>query len=130
MSRFTATGAVFAPRILSGLVGLLALAGNAASAKDAALLSLSLEHFRDTATVVNEPLDARLTISTQNGYVEHSGPLHMVWHDEFLTADIDKKTGAKSFQVHEQITYSGAWRFYESANYPSANGSRSAPAVH
>ena len=124
MSRFTAIGAVVAPLIL------YALAGNAALAKDPALLSLSLEHFRDTATVVNEPLDAKLTISTQNGFVEHSGPMHMVWHDEFLTADIDKKTGEKSFQVHEEISYGGAWRFYESATYQSVSGPRSAPAVH
>jgi hypothetical protein len=105
-------------------------AGGAALAKDPALLSLSMEHFRDTATVRNEPPDAVLTISTQNGFVEHSGPLHMVWHDEFLTADIDKKTGQKSFQVHEQISYGGIWRFYESANYQALNGPRAAPAIH
>jgi hypothetical protein len=54
----------------------------------------------------------------------------MVWHDEFLTADIDKKTGQKSFQVHEQISYGGIWRFYESANYQALNGPRAAPAIH
>jgi hypothetical protein len=124
MSRFTAIGAVLAPLILC------ALPGSAARAKDPALLSLSLEHFKDTATVVDEPLDAKLTISTQNGFVEHSGPMHMVWHDEFLTADIDKKTGEKSFRVHEEISYGGTWRFYESATYQSVNGPRSAPAVH
>jgi hypothetical protein len=124
MSRLAAIVATFAPLIVGGF------AGNAALAKDPALLSLSMEHFRDTATVKNEPLDAKLTISTQNGFVEHSGPLHMVWHDEFLTADIDKKTGQKSFQVHEEISYGGIWRFYESANYQSANGPRSAPAIH
>jgi hypothetical protein len=123
MTRFTAMGAALAPLILCGL-------GNAALAKDPALLSLPLEHFRDTATVVNEPLDAKLTISTQNGFVEHSGPMHMIWHDEFLTAAIDKKTGEKSFQVHQEITYGGTWRFYESAKYQSVSGSRSSPAVH
>jgi hypothetical protein len=105
-------------------------AGRAALAKEPGLLSLSMEHFRDTASVKNEPLDAVLTISTQNGFVEHSGPLHMVWHDEFLSADIDKKTGQKTFQVHEQISYGGSWRFYESANYQSANGPHAAPAIH
>ena len=123
MSRFTDIGAAVAPLILCGL-------GNAVLAKDPALLSLSMEHFRDTAAVTNEPLDAKLTISTQNGFVEHSGPMHMVWHDEFLTAEIDKKTGAKSFQVHEEISYGGSWRFYENATYQSVNGPRSAPAVH
>ena len=41
-----------------------------------------------------------VSISTEKGFVEYSGPLHMVWHDEFLSAAIDKKTGQKSFQVH------------------------------
>jgi PDZ domain len=124
LTRFAAIFAAFAPFILGGV------AGNAALAKDPALLSLSMEHFRDTAAVANEPLDAKLTISTQSGFVEHSGPMHMVWHDEFLTADIDKKTGQKSFLVHEEITYGGNWRFYESASYQSADGLRTAPTIH
>jgi PDZ domain len=124
MRRLAAIVAVFALPIVCGFPAGVALA------KDPALLSLSMEHFRDTATVVNEPLDAKLTISTQNGFVEHSGPLHMVWHDEFLTADIDKKTGEKSLQVHAEISYGGSWRFYESASFQSANGPRSAPTIH
>lgn len=124
MTRFAAILAAIAALIVCGF------SGRAALAKDPALLSLSMEHFRDTATVKNEPLDAVLTISTQNGFVEHSGPLHMVWHDEFVTADIDKKTGQKSFQVHEEITYGGTWRNYESANYQTASGPRAAPAIH
>jgi hypothetical protein len=100
-----------------------------ASAKDAPLLSLSMEHFRDTATIADDAQNGRVTISTEKGYVEHSGPLRMVWHDEFLTATIDKKTGEKSFQVHEEITYNGNWRYYQSASYQGTNGPRSVPAV-
>jgi hypothetical protein len=124
LTRFAAIIAAIAALIVCGF------SGRAALAKDPALLSLSMEHFRDTATVKNEPSDSLLAISTQNGFVEHSGPLRMVWHDEFLTADIDKKTGQKSFQVHEQISYSGSWRFYGSANYPAAGGTRTATAIH
>jgi uncharacterized lipoprotein YbaY len=100
-----------------------------ASAKDAPLLSLSMEHFRDTATIADDAQTGRVTISTEKGYVEHSGPLRMVWHDEFLTATIDKKTGEKSFQAHEEVTYNGNWRYYQSASYQGANGPRSVPAV-
>jgi hypothetical protein len=100
-----------------------------AFAKDAPLLSLGMEHFRDTATIADDAQNGRVTISTEKGYVEHSGPLRMVWHDEFLTANIDKKTGEKSFQVHEEITYNGNWRYYQSASYQGANGIRSVPAV-
>ena len=117
-----------------GLRGAAALAlclaaAGAASAKDPPLLSLTAEHFRDTATVKDAPSGGSVSISTQNGFVEHSGPLHMVWHDEFLTAVIDKKTGEKSFQVHEEVTYNGSWRYYQSAGYQAADGPRSAAAV-
>jgi PDZ domain len=100
-----------------------------AFAKDPPLLSLSMEHFRDTATIADDAQNGRVTISTEKGYVEHSGPLRMVWHDEFLTATIDKKTGEKSFQVHEEVTYNGNWRYYQSASYQGANGPRSVPAL-
>src|SRR5271155_2794190 len=100
-----------------------------AFAKDAPLLSLSMEHFRDTATIADDAQNGRVTISTEKGYVQRSGPLHTVWHDEFLTATLDKKSGEKSFQVHEEITYNGNWRYYQSASYQGPNGPRSAAAV-
>lgn len=120
------------PRFFGAAAAAIAVCGfavDAAAAKDPPLLSLSAEHFKDTSTVKDAPAGAQIGISTQNGFVEHSGPLHMVWHDEFLTALIDKKTGEKSFQVHEEITYTGSWRYYQSASYLGANGSRSVPAT-
>ncbi|MGO9514519.1 MAG: PDZ domain-containing protein [Steroidobacteraceae bacterium] len=98
-----------------------------AHGKDPALLSLSMEHFRDTATVKDGPTDAVATITTENGYVEHEGLMQMVWNDEFLSGVIDKKTGQKSFQVDAWIIYSGNWRYYETANYRTTNGPRSVP---
>lgn len=104
----------------------LVAAANTANAKDAPLLSLSMEHFRDTATVKNDPVSDKITISTENGFAEHSGPLRMVWTDEFLRGVIDAKTGQKSFEVNAWVTYSGKWRSYESASYQGGNGPRSA----
>jgi hypothetical protein len=98
-------------------------------AKDPALLSLSMEHFRDTATVADDPADPLITISTEKGFAEHHGLLREVWNDEFLRGEIDKKTGQKSYQVYASITYSGNWRFYETANYQGAQGPRSAAAT-
>src|SRR3981189_12608 len=105
----------------------LGLAADTAHAKDPALLSLTLEHFKDTATVKDDP-DAA-TISTENGYAEHKGPMRMVWNDEYLTSVIDKKTGQKSFQVHAWIIYSGRLRSYESVNYQAPAGPKSVPAI-
>lgn len=121
--RVSPRGAALAAIIINGLAVASALA------KDPPLLSLGMEHFRDTATIADDAQHGRVTISTEKGYVEHSGPLRTVWHDEFLTATIDKKTGEKSFQVHEEITYNGAWRYYRSAAYQGAGGPRSVPAA-
>jgi hypothetical protein len=105
----------------------LGLAADSAHAKDRALLSLSMEHFRDTATVREEPLGAMTTISTENGFVERKGLMGMVWNDEYLRGVIDEKTDQKSFQVYALITYRGNWRFYQSASYQTSGGPRSVP---
>jgi hypothetical protein len=107
----------------------LGLTTNTTYAKDPALLSLTLEHFRDTATVKDDPVDAITTISTENGYAEHKGPMRMVWNDEYLRTVIDKKTGRKSFQVYAWTIYSGRWRSYESANYQTPTGPKSVPVI-
>jgi hypothetical protein len=99
-----------------------------AYAKDPALLSLTMEHFRDTATVKEDP-QGDATISTEKGFAEHTGPMRMVWKDEFLSSVIDKKTGQKSFQVDAWIIYSGSWRSYDTASYQTTNGPRSVPAA-
>ncbi len=91
-------------------------AADASFAKDS-LLALTPEHFRDTATLETGPHGNAL-ISTQNGFKEYAGPLHMLWHDEYLTALIDGKTGGKSFQVRADITYRGNWRYYHFADRP------------
>jgi hypothetical protein len=98
-----------------------------AYAKDPALLSLTMEHFRDTATVKDDPVDAATVISTEKGFAEHKGPMRMVWHDEYLRSVIDKKTGRKSFQVYAWIIYGGRWRSYESVDYQTMTGPKSAP---
>jgi len=98
-----------------------------AYAKDPDLMSLTMEHFRDSATVKEDP-QGDAVISTEQGFAQHTGPLRMVWNDEFLSSVIDKKTGQKSFRVNAWIIYSGRWRSYESASYQSTNGPESVPA--
>ena len=111
------------------LLIVLGFTANTAHAKDPALLSLTMEHFRDTATVKDDPVAAVTTISTENGYVEHRGLMRMVWNDEYLTSVIDKKTGQRSFQVYAWVIYRGSWRFYETANYQTTTGPKSVPAT-
>jgi hypothetical protein len=100
---------------------------NAVYAKDPALLSIPMEHFRDTAQVERNPGDGTTTISTEKGFAEHSGPLRMVWNDEFLQAVIDARTGRKSFTVYAWLIYGGAPRAYATATFQTPNGTRSVP---
>ncbi|HTV95400.1 MAG TPA: PDZ domain-containing protein [Steroidobacteraceae bacterium] len=101
----------------------LMLAAQGAFASRAALSSLSAEHFRDTAAVHEDPATGTTTISTEPGFVRR-GPLGTVWNDEYLTSRIDRATGRKSFQIDVSVTYSGAWRAYESASYPALEGTK------
>jgi hypothetical protein len=105
----------------------LGLAFATGYAKDPALTSLDLQHFRDTAVVQQNPIDSTTTISTENGFVRHSGPMRMVWNDEYLRGVIDHKTGHKSFQVYAWTIYSGNWRSYETAGYQTPGGPKSVP---
>jgi PDZ domain len=107
----------------------LGIAFNAAHAKDPALLSLSAEHFRDTATVADDPQSGMATISTENGFSERRGPMRTVWDDEFLKGVINEKTGQKSFQVSVWISYVGDFRSYQSVSYLGTSGARSVPAT-
>ena len=102
----------------------LSLAGTV-QAKDPSLLSLSMEHFRDSASVV--PADGMETVSTENGFREHHGPMRSVWNDVYLKAIIDTKSDQKSFQVIVWITYVGNLRSYKTATYQTATGVHSVP---
>ena len=108
-------------------IAALGLAAGSAHAKDPALLSLDMEHFRDSATVTIDPADAVAAITTENGYLEHTGPMRMVWNDEYLRGIIDKRTGRKSFQVYASIIYEGSLRSYATAHYQAPDAARSVP---
>jgi len=107
----------------------LGLTLGTASAKDPELLSLTMEHFRDTATVKSDPGGNAATISTEKGFVEHTGLLRTVSNDEFLKAVIDDKTHQKSYAVDVSVSYIGRWRTYETANYQATSGPKSVATV-
>ncbi len=86
-----------------------------AIAKDADLLALGAEHFQQTASVTEEAHTTK--ISTEPGYVERRGLMREVWHDEFLTAVIDRDSGQVSYRLDVSFTYRGASRSYKTAEY-------------
>jgi hypothetical protein len=87
----------------------------AAAAKDPELLSLSAEHFAQTASVIEEAHATRIT--TEPGYVERSGLMGEVWHDEFLAARIDHESGRVSYEMEVSLTYRGSARSYLTAEF-------------
>jgi hypothetical protein len=94
-----------------------------AQAKDPPPMSLMPEHFRDTATLKDDALDTIAIITTENGWVEHHGLINMAWNDEFLRGFVDKRTGAKTFQVYAWISYDDThWRSYNIANFQTTTG--------
>lgn len=107
----------------------LCLTVHTASAKDPKLLSLSMEHFRDTATVKDDLQAGTTTITTEKGFMVHTGPMRMVWNDEYLKGVIDRTTGDKSIQVIVMSIYSGNRRSYRSASFQWANAAKSEPVV-
>jgi PDZ domain-containing protein len=111
------------------LFAALSITSQTAFAKDPPLQSLTMEHFRDTATVQDDPHGGTTTITTEKGFVRHSGLLRQVSDDEFLRGVIDNKTGQKSFQVYVWISYNGRWRTYQTANFQAVDGPRSVPAT-
>jgi hypothetical protein len=98
----------------------LSLASGQSLARDPPLLSLGMEHFRDTASITEGA--SSVTVSTQPGFVERLGPLRTVWNDQYLQATIDKSAGRKSFEVDTMITYSGRRRSYQKAIYETPSG--------
>jgi PDZ domain len=98
----------------------LGLVSATAVARDPPVLSLGMEHFRDTASITDGAVS--VAISTEPGFVAHRGPLRTVWNDEYLRAMIDKTSGAKSFEVETSITYAGARRAYQRAAYETPSG--------
>jgi hypothetical protein len=99
-----------------------------AAAGSPALLSLTMEHFRDTASIAEDPAAGSLAISTEPGFVEYRGPLHTVWNDEYLRAILDPSGDRKSFEVDITLTYSGTRRSYRRAAYRSSSGLQEAAA--
>ncbi len=85
-----------------------AAAGHAALAKESALLAaLTVEHFRDTASLHDDAALGTSTVGTEMGFVERHGPLRTVWNDEYLRAVINHATGQRSFEVQASFTYGG-----------------------
>lgn len=88
------------------------------------------EHFRDTASILDDSLETVATITTFNGIQLKSGLLGVVWNDNFFRAFIDKKTGKVTYQLYQAMRYRDkGWRYYNRINYSTPDGVQSQPAI-
>jgi hypothetical protein len=106
----------------------LSFGAQMAAAGSPAQLSLTMEHFRDTASIAEDPAAGSVAISTEPGFVEYRGPLRTVWNDEYLRAILDRSGGQKSFEIDVTLTYSGTRRSYRRAAYRTSSGPQEAAA--
>jgi len=106
-----------------------ALAGCAGTTREGQIqtaLSLTKEHFKNTATIKDDSLETTATITTINGFQEKRGLLGIVWDDNFLRAFINKKTGQTTIQIYQVIYYQGSeWNFFQTVNYETPTGPES-----
>lgn len=80
------------------------------------------EQFKKTVMIKDSSLDTVATFST-GGFLAKQGQLLIVAHDNFLRAYIHKKTGRRSYYVHNIIRYrSSDWSFYSFVNYEAPDG--------
>jgi PDZ domain len=111
-------------RIPAALAAVILLSSRYAAAKESNLLSLTADHFRDTASVAENPAHDATVITTEPGYVERS--LGALWHDEYLKAVIDHLSERRTFEIDVMVAYSGGLRSYRQATIDGPGGPRTA----
>ena len=88
--------------------------------------SLSDAHFKDATTVQSGEDDTLVAFTTRPGFEQKQGPMANVKVDTFLRGYIDKKTRARTFEVHQLVSYTDKKRRnYKTAEYQTARGPKS-----
>ena len=122
--------------VLGGVLA-LALAVPSASAESAQkipkqfrkLLAMAPDQFARCSKLSDDGLDTIATITTESCFKETRGLLKVVWNDNFIRAQVDKKTGAVIFQIYQFMTRDQKQRVYQAAVYETPNGPNSAPVI-
>lgn len=70
----------------------------------------------------DDPMNELVLMSTDAVYTPRGAFSDRVRADNFFRAFVDRKTGGASYQLYQQITYSGEWRHFDRANAMMADG--------
>ena len=96
-----------------------------------ALLAMTPDDFARTASVKDDALEVRATITTEPGYLERHGLLRIVQSDNFLRAFVDKTSGRTTFQLYQQILYvRRLYKYFDSVNYETPTGPRAVETIN
>lgn len=89
----------------------------------ARLAALTPEDFSRPELTRNSNLDVVATAATGQIYNTNTGRIsHVFSPNSFIRANVDKRTGSIDYDVITELTYTGEWRFYETANFLTVSG--------
>jgi hypothetical protein len=87
------------------------------------LLTMSPEAFHQKIVVKDDPLEFHVTFSTEKAHRTGWNSLKNHTHDNYLTAKLDRRTGATTFEVRQDLRYIGQQRRdYRQVHYNTGSG--------
>jgi hypothetical protein len=112
-------------------VAALALCGCASGDSFETLVSMTPEHFRDTAQILDDQLETTAIISMEPGFhARHNLAVDRLVCDAYLRAFVEKQSGATTYQLYVDASYSGHdRRLYNTIVYRTPQGIQSAPVI-
>jgi len=95
-------------------------------------VSLDKQYFAKNIIINDYVLNDVISFSTIKGFQQGNGTYNIVLDDNFLRGFINKKTGAKTYQVYNVIYYAGSgrgkdWKFFDQSGYQTPEGNKSTP---
>jgi hypothetical protein len=87
------------------------------------LTTMSPEAFQKKTVVKDDPLEFNVTFSTEKAHRTGWTSLKNHTHDNYLTASLDRRTGAAKFEVRQDVRYIGQQRRdYRQVHYSAGAG--------
>lgn len=80
-------------------------------------------------SVNDDSLEPVITLTTEPVWKSNGRFTDKVRSDNFLRAFINKRSGAVTYQLYQQVTYTGDWRRFGSVNYAGDEGPVTAPVI-
>jgi len=93
------------------------------------LNALTPEGVASVVTIADDDLEPTVVLTTAKAWSSRGKFTDPVRSDNFLRAFVNKKTGTKTFQLYEQVTYSFEYRNFRRVVFATSEGPQSAPVL-